>query len=152
MEPIDRPLEEVEAGDVVLHEGVPRVVADVQSSSAGKSGSAKVTLTFEHADDRLIDPADTTVPVLDIERASHPMITVESGDPHFDPPIVRVAAGSPVVWFWSGEGGTHQVVGDDFASMAHADAGYTVERSYDEPGVYPFRCDPHDAEGFVIVD
>lgn len=152
MEATDRPLESVEGGDIVLVGQEPRVVAAVDSASAGKSGGEKVTLEFAHTDDPLVEPAEETIRVVTIDRVSNPMIRVGGTDDDFDPRMVRVTVGTPVVWFWTGEGGTHRIVGEDFASMPQEDGGYTVERAYDEPGVYAFECEPHGSTGYVIVE
>jgi halocyanin-like protein len=76
----------------------------------------------------------------------------------FAPPAVRVSPGTTVTWEWTGEGGQHNVVaeeGADFESELTAEAGFTFEHTFEEPGVVTYYCDPHRAlgmKGAVVVD
>ena len=67
----------------------------------------------------------------------------------FEPAAIRVDAGTTVVWEWTGEGGRHNVVerGGAFESAYHEDAGATFDHSFDDPGLFPYYCEPHREMG-----
>lgn len=72
----------------------------------------------------------------------------------FDPPAVRVDAGTTVVWEWTGEGGGHNVSStDDSDSEFHAEVtdeeGHTFEETFDEAGHQLYECEPHAANGML---
>lgn len=78
----------------------------------------------------------------------------------FDPPGVRVNSGTTIVWEWTGEGGSHNVVSEgdsdfEFESERTDEAGFTFEQSFDEEGVGLYACAAHRAQaqyGAVIVE
>jgi len=75
----------------------------------------------------------------------------------FDPPAVRVAVGTTVVWEWTGDGGQHNVVDEDggFESDLTAEEGHTFERTFEEPGTYRYACTPHRGvgmKGAIVVE
>ena len=59
--------------------------------------------------------------------------------------------GATVVWEWSGEGGSHNVVADDgsFESELTGEAGFTFEQTFEEDGIYNYFCEPHEAAGML---
>jgi halocyanin-like protein len=67
----------------------------------------------------------------------------------FGPAAVRVDPGTTVVWEWTGEGGTHNVVAEDgaFESESVGEAGHTFEHAFEEEGVTKYACTPHEAMG-----
>ncbi|MEF8781475.1 MAG: halocyanin domain-containing protein [Haloarculaceae archaeon] len=68
----------------------------------------------------------------------------------FDPPAVHVDPGATVVWEWTGEGGTHNVVelDESFTSgAATAEAGTTFEHTFESDGLYRYFCTPHRGLG-----
>jgi halocyanin-like protein len=67
----------------------------------------------------------------------------------FSPAAVRVDLGTTVVWEWTGDGGSHDVVaeGGEFESEMVGDAGHTFEQTFDEEGVFKYACSPHKAMG-----
>ncbi|MFW6017346.1 MAG: halocyanin domain-containing protein [Halapricum sp.] len=70
----------------------------------------------------------------------------------FDPPAVWVDTGTTIVWEWTGEGGAHNVVGEntDFSSGDSVDEdGYTYEQTFEEEGVVTYYCDPHRDLGML---
>ncbi|WP_235028073.1 halocyanin domain-containing protein, partial [Halorubrum sp. JWXQ-INN 858] len=73
----------------------------------------------------------------------------------FDPPAVRVDAGTTVVWEWTGAGGAHNVESDDgsateFSSGEAVDAdGETFEVTFEDPGVQLYACTPHVGVGML---
>jgi halocyanin-like protein len=67
----------------------------------------------------------------------------------FDPAAIRVDAGTTVVWEWTGRGGRHNVVERDgaFESPFYEREGATFERPFDDPGLFPYYCEPHEEMG-----
>jgi halocyanin-like protein len=67
----------------------------------------------------------------------------------FGPAAVRVDPGTTVVWEWTGEGGTHNVVAEDgaFESESVGEAGHTFEHAFEEEGITKYVCTPHEAMG-----
>ncbi|MFB6171729.1 MAG: halocyanin domain-containing protein [Haloarculaceae archaeon] len=74
----------------------------------------------------------------------------------FDPPAVSVSTGTTVVWKWTGEGGTHNVVAEDgdFESEMADSAGHTFEHTFGSAGTYKYHCQPHSSLGMkgVVVE
>ncbi|WP_129115188.1 halocyanin domain-containing protein [Halegenticoccus tardaugens] len=97
-----------------------------------------------------VDNFDGTVD----ERGSD-AVTVEvgadaNGDAFgFEPAAVRVDPGTTIVWEWTGEGGSHNVVAEDgsFESDLSGEAGFTFERAAESEGVVKYVCAPHEAVG-----
>jgi halocyanin-like protein len=69
----------------------------------------------------------------------------------FGPAAVRISTGTTVVWEWTGNGGTHNVLhrGGEFESQLTASEGFTFEHTFDETGEYPYVCVPHETIGMV---
>lgn len=68
----------------------------------------------------------------------------------FDPAAVAVSPGTTVVWEWTGKGGMHNVVARSGVLDSGAlvrDRGHAFEHTFDEPGVYPYVCEPHAEMG-----
>lgn len=67
----------------------------------------------------------------------------------YAPVAIRVEAGTTVTWEWTGKGGRHNVVERDgaFTSPYHDSEGATYQRTFDEPGVHPYYCEPHRSLG-----
>lgn len=75
----------------------------------------------------------------------------------FEPAAVRISAGTTVVWEWTGNGSTHNVVEESgaFESELVGDEGHTFEYTFDEMGTYKYACEPHVAMGMkggVVVE
>ncbi|MES3516684.1 MAG: halocyanin domain-containing protein [Natronomonas sp.] len=83
------------------------------------------------------------------------VVAVGAGDGGlaFDPPALRIDAGTTVVWEWTGDGGAHNVASteessSDFESgSAVDDADETFEQSFDDDGLQYYRCTPHQTVG-----
>jgi halocyanin-like protein len=78
------------------------------------------------------------------------------GNLAFDPPAVHVDAGTTVVWEWTGEGGSHNVIheGGNFESELTAEGGFTFEHTFESDGIYNYYCQPHRSlgmKGSVVV-
>lgn len=69
----------------------------------------------------------------------------------YDPAAVAVSPGTTVVWEWNGRGGGHDVVsrgenGPLESELVNTE-GYTYSHTFEEPGVYRYRCTPHETLG-----
>jgi plastocyanin len=60
----------------------------------------------------------------------------------FDPGELEVAPGATVVWAWSSGGRTHNVTFEDGEESNDRSSG-TYERTFTEPGTYPYHCTIH---------
>ncbi len=74
----------------------------------------------------------------------------------YTPAAVAVSSGTTVVWEWTGDGGAHDVAAEDgsFQSENVDDEGFTFEHTFEEEGVFPYVCTPHEAvgmKGAVVV-
>lgn len=77
----------------------------------------------------------------------------------FDPPAMKVTAGTSVSWEWTGEGGFHNVVSTDRSDFdfdsGEPTASGSFERRFDDTGVGLYRCEPHADNGmkggFVVA-
>ncbi len=70
----------------------------------------------------------------------------------FDPAAVRIDAGTTVTWEWTGDGGGHNVASVEgsasgFESDIVTEEGHTFEQSFDDAGVRPYVCQPHESQG-----
>jgi len=75
----------------------------------------------------------------------------------YSPAAVRVDSGTTVVWEWTGEGASHNVVDEDgsFESELTDEEGFTFEHTFDESGTFLYFCTPHKAvgmKGAVVVE
>ena len=69
----------------------------------------------------------------------------------FSPPAVWVDPGTEVVWEWTGDGGTHNVVAESGAEFRSGDptgeAGTTFSQTFGEAAIVTYYCDPHRGMG-----
>lgn len=127
------------------------VTATVEVESGNEDVPEEVTEYLEGANAHDGTLADWT----DRDEAT---VVVGGGDDYaFDPPAVRVTPGTTLVWEWSGNGGSHNVVHEDgaFESELVAQAGHTFEHRFVEPGTYLYYCFPHRRSGMrgaVVVE
>ncbi|MFD1645182.1 halocyanin domain-containing protein [Haloarchaeobius litoreus] len=75
----------------------------------------------------------------------------------FDPAAIRVDTGTTVVWEWTGDGGSHNVVADggSFESDLVGSSGHTFEQTFDSSGTVKYFCSPHEQmgmKGAVVVE
>lgn len=90
-------------------------------------------------------------------------VTVDNGagDQGFayDPPALKIDAGTTVVWRWTGRGGGHNVVSRDESDFEFEsddgdlidEAGHTFEYTFEEPGIAYYECTAHVAQGQVAA-
>ncbi|MFW5917461.1 MAG: halocyanin domain-containing protein [Halorubrum sp.] len=95
--------------------------------------------------------------ILDYTGQDEVTVAVGAGEVGFayDPPAIRIDAGTTVVWEWTGAGGAHNVVsaeGSD-SEFESGDAveseGETFEQSFDDPGIQLYYCVPHETSGMI---
>lgn len=72
----------------------------------------------------------------------------------FEPPAIQVDPGTTVVWEWTGEGGSHNVVEENgvFESELSDEAGHTFEHTFeadDDGEVFRYVCTPHEANNML---
>jgi len=123
-------------------------------SSDGGSGGASFDGYLDDADN-----FDGTV--VDETGADEVQVAVGSeangGYFGFDPAAVRVSSGTTVVWEWTGEGGSHNVVdeGGSFSSDLTDESGHTFSQTFDSAGTVKYYCEPHKSlgmKGVVVVE
>jgi halocyanin-like protein len=102
----------------------------------------------------LSDTSNFEGTVLDRRGQSEVIIDVgasaNSGSFGFAPPAVQVDTGTTVVWEWTGEGGAHNVVGQnvDFRSGDPTDeAGTTFSQTFEGDRTVLYYCNPHQSMG-----
>ncbi|KAB1188815.1 MULTISPECIES: halocyanin domain-containing protein [Haloferax] len=71
----------------------------------------------------------------------------------FGPAAIKVSPGTTVVWEWTGNGGTHNVLHreGEFESELTALEGTTFEHTFEETGEYRYVCVPHETLGMVGI-
>ena len=71
----------------------------------------------------------------------------------FEPPAIWIDPGTTVVWEWTGEGGSHNVVTNegpaDLSSELTDEAGFTYEHTFEEEGITTYYCEPHITVGML---
>lgn len=75
----------------------------------------------------------------------------------FSPAAVRVSQGTEVVWEWTGQGSSHNVVHEDgeFESELTDEEGHTFSHTFDSTGNFKYVCTPHESlgmKGAVVVE
>jgi halocyanin-like protein len=76
----------------------------------------------------------------------------------FGPAAIHVDNGATVQFEWTGNGGGHNVVSDGEGPLdsgsAVSSAGVNYEHTFEEDGIYPYVCVPHEGlgmKGAVVV-
>mgnify|MGYP000280101530 FL=1 len=76
----------------------------------------------------------------------------------FGPPAIHVDNGATVQFEWTGNGGGHNVVSDGEGPLdsgsAVSSAGVNYEHTFEEDGIYPYVCVPHESlgmKGAIVV-
>ncbi|MFB6232673.1 MAG: halocyanin domain-containing protein [Haloarculaceae archaeon] len=93
-----------------------------------------------------------------VDRTGQDTVTVTVGAGstgiQFDPPAIAIDPGTTVIWEWSGQGGSHNVVAQNgsFESELVGEAGHTFEHTFGEgtdSEIIKYVCEPHQALGMV---
>jgi halocyanin-like protein len=129
--------EETTAGDGTATGDVPAEVSDYLSDAGNFDGS-------------VADETGSGSVEVDVGAQGN------DGNFAFEPPAVRVDAGTEVTWVWTGEGGQHNVVHEDgaFESELTEEQGFEFSHTFEESGNYLYFCEPHKSlgmKGAVIV-
>ncbi|MFC6838124.1 halocyanin domain-containing protein [Halomarina ordinaria] len=116
-------------------------------SATAQAGGAAVDLAAWFAN------TEGVAEVTDARGQSRVEVTVgaagNGGAFAFAPAAVRVDPGTTVVWTWTGDGGSHNVVAKDgaFESEYYQSSGDTFETTLDSTGVTRYACTPHESVG-----
>ncbi|MDZ5810966.1 halocyanin domain-containing protein [Halorubrum sp. AD140] len=129
---------------------------DGSDGGDGDDGSAEDDVPSE-IDEYLSDAQLYEGTIADHTGEDEVSVAVGAGDTGFafDPPALRIDAGTTVVWEWTGEGGAHNVasVEDSAAEFNSGDAvddeGETFEETFEEAGIQLYVCTPHEANGML---
>jgi halocyanin-like protein len=127
--------------------------AVVVSSGGGGDGGDGQAEVEEYLSD-----ANNYESIEDMTGESEVTVEVGAGDGlAFGPAAVRVDSATTVVWEWTGEGGSHNVVHEEgnFESELVGEEGHTFEHQFDGSGVYLYFCQPHKPSGMkgaVVVE
>lgn len=86
-------------------------------------------------------------PLVRAQEEEGSYVTVRALDDFYEPPVIRIPVGGEVYWTMSGRN-PHTVTADDGSSDSGVlTPGQEYERTYDEPGVYPYYCTLHGTPG-----
>lgn len=125
-------------------------------SNGGSDGPAAVDEEPNY--DGWFDDVANYEETLDYTDADEVTVAVGAGNGlQFEPPAIKVAAGTTVVWEWTGQGGEHNVAAEEgsFESELSSEEGHTFEHSFEESGIHRYACTPHRASGMkgaVVVE
>lgn len=101
--------------------------------------------------DGWFDGVDNYSGTIDKRRQDEVLVRVGAGSRGmaFDPPAVMVSPGTTVVWEWTGNGGTHNVVAQnsEFESEYSSSDRFTFEHKFDSKGIHKYVCEPHRSTG-----
>jgi len=81
------------------------------------------------------------------------MVGAGDGGYAFDPAAVQVDSGTEVTWEWTGNGGGHNVVGDQQpeevldSGEQVSEEGNTYSETLETTGTYGYYCSPHRGNG-----
>lgn len=70
---------------------------------------------------------------------------------NFSPATLQVEAGATVVWAWLSGGTVHNVTFDDDDVTSGDQGSGTFNRTFAEPGAYPYHCTIHGAPGTGMI-
>ncbi|MFC7157478.1 halocyanin domain-containing protein [Halomarina halobia] len=121
------------------------LLASPAVAQSGGGGGADLATWFENTDnaDGIVDERGTSSVEITVGAEGN------GGAFAFEPAAVRVDPGTTVVWTWTGEGGTHNVVATngEFESEYYQTAGETFEHAPEGEGLLTYACAPHESVG-----
>lgn len=138
---------------------LPRSRRDAMRTAVGAAAAtaalAQPASAQEDPYDGWLDDVDNYEGTVDRTGEETVEVIVGSGDNGvlFDPPAIQVDPGTTVVWEWTGEGGSHNVITEageaELDSELVDDAGhsYDFEFTADHEGVTTYKCEPHVTVG-----
>lgn len=109
------------------------------------------------------DGADNYDGTLDMTGREEVTVRVGTGDDglRFEPPAIQIDPFTTVVWEWTGNGGTHNVVHEPesssepaFESELARESGFRFEYTFNHEQIYRYYCEPHRDLGMrgAVVD
>lgn len=124
--------------------------AGVAAAAIGTAAAAPVSAQDSDPYDGFFEDVENYEGTVDARGENSVTIAVGAGGGlQFDPAAVLVDPGTTVTWEWTGEGGGHNVaaVNGTFESEIVEDAGHTFEHTFEDEGISPYVCTPHEALG-----
>ena len=143
----------------ISRRGVLRAGAAVGTASLGLSTAGVAAAQEDEEEAREpdygdwfgnVDNYDGTVDKRGTDRVTITVGSSANGGAYgFGPAAVHVDPGTTVVWEWSGNGGSHNVVaeGGAFESELVDESGHSFEYTVDSEGIVTYACSPHKALG-----
>ena len=127
-------------------------IAGVAQPASAQSDGGDLETRFEDVEnyDGVVDKTGIETVEIEVGAAGN------GGNFAFGPAAVQIDPGTTVVWTWTGEGGSHNVVAENgsYESDLYDAAGETYEQTFDDDGVSRYVCAPHESmgmKGAVIV-
>jgi halocyanin-like protein len=139
----------------------------VTAATAGATGSVAGTAAEEEGEDSsggsvepdfgpYLDDARGFETTEDLREQDEVTIEVGAGSDglSFDPAGVWISPGTTIIWEWTGEGGSHNVVANE--GPAGIDSGdpvseegstYEYEFAEEDAGITTYKCEPHEGQG-----
>lgn len=125
--------------------------AETTASGGGGSGASGVPDWGGYLDGA--NNYDGTGSIQNARGQSEVTVSVGAGEGlAFGPAGVWVDTDTTVLFEWTGEGGNHNVVGDDNdldSGTAVGEAGVNYEYTFEESGIYKYYCVPHQGQGML---
>lgn len=123
---------------------------DDRTTTESGDGGERSFLDEEPNYDGWLDEATNYEGTVDLTDQDRVTVAVGYEQFAFDPPAIAVSSGTEVVWEWTREGGSHNVVSKDdgpLESELVGEAGHTYSHTFEESGTFPYSCTPHEATG-----
>ncbi|QLG51149.2 halocyanin domain-containing protein [Natrinema halophilum] len=161
-------MELIERRTILKTIGVSTVLGGISGSASAQEGEEEP----DYGD--WFDDVENYEETEDLTGEDEVTVDVGAGDGlQFDPPAFRIDQDATVVWEWTGEGGSHNVVhvpeeeeslGIENATGAEEpvfeteitdEAGFTFEHQFEDTGTYLYVCEPHRQQGMkgaVVVE
>jgi len=95
-----------------------------------------------------------TVTFAPAASAANGVVEVRIESYKFDPPELKVKAGTTVKWVNNEKRASHSVIwlGPGGFESERMFPGESYQRKFDQPGTYPYSCGPHpEMKGLVVV-
>ncbi|WP_255479229.1 halocyanin domain-containing protein [Natronomonas sp. LN261] len=131
------------------------------ATAAAATGAAQPTYAQEEFDyGGWFEDANNYDGTVDMTGEDEVTVEVGAGENAlaFGPPAVHVDVGTTVVFEWTGEGGTHNVVeretGERYGSDLADEAGTRYPITFESDGISTYVCSPHSSvgmKGAVVV-
>lgn len=133
--------------------GLFRVGAGAAAAAAASAAASTAYAQEEFDYEGWFDDVSNFDGTVDATGEDEVTVEVGAGDDGlvFEPAAVHVDPGTTVVFEWTGEGGSHNVVeeesGERYASELSDEAGTVYEVTYESDGISKYVCEPHAGVG-----